>query len=216
MSSQSDDERPAKYPRKTRPKISGNFSEEDTIKIINYVKKMPVIWNMHHKDYSDKTKRNTAWAQIYKQFGGRHHETDLRTKWSNLRIQYRITVGKLKGKREENASVWRHFAALKFLESESMSQIPVTQSQSESQEEPEVLEDLSPVKKVSKKQSKPKFVEGSPSKRFRDSKDDPNLQLCNYMYSELTELDKDNAAILRRKLLKLFISFDPSGEFADV
>ncbi|KAH8340589.1 hypothetical protein KR059_001696, partial [Drosophila kikkawai] len=115
-----------------------NFSEEDTVKIINYVRKMPVIWNTHHKDYADKKTRNSAWALIYKQFGGRHHESDLRTKWSNLRIQYRITVGKLKGKSgkvKENASVWRHFAALKFLENDSKPEIPEVRNNLESEDE---------------------------------------------------------------------------------
>ncbi|XP_020813075.1 uncharacterized protein LOC110187913 isoform X1 [Drosophila serrata] len=203
MSSES--ESPPKYPRKTRPKISGNFSEEDTIKLINYVKKMPVIWNTNHKEYAEKKTRNTAWSLIYKQFGGRHHESDLRTKWNNLRIQYRITLGKLKGKGEGNASVWRHFAALKFLENDSKSETLEARNILEPEDELELGDVPSSARKSPKKrrtrlesEDEPELatVLSPPSKRLNDSKGDPNLQLCNYMYSELTEL--------KRKMLLFF------------
>ncbi|XP_030387515.1 uncharacterized protein LOC115634098 [Scaptodrosophila lebanonensis] len=98
-----------------KQKLSKGWSDANTIKLISLVETHPVLWNARNKEYSNKMARNRAWESIAGQFYETFEVEDLRTKWTNLRIQYRKNASRSRTSPEKVIQKWKFFDYMFFV-----------------------------------------------------------------------------------------------------
>lgn len=209
-----DGEAVAKVSR-TRPKITTTMCDEDITKLISMVESNPCIWNAGDREYSNKISRKNAWRSICEMFAGRYDENDLRAKWSNLRIQYRINATKWKGK-----SWWRHYTALNFIGHVEDSQQQETTSNLSFEDS--IDSENTPVSRqlFKKRSSRPAHVETESAataimETMRDAvkaintnneANHANMAFCKYIYEELKQMPEGQASFIRKRIMELLIT----------
>lgn len=106
--------------RKAPPKISFNWTGEDTEKLISEVEVNGCLWDARLKENHDLVKRNAAWRTISeKSFNGAISSDQLKVKWQALTCTYREKQKQSKTKKSGQATQppirWRWWTAMQFL-----------------------------------------------------------------------------------------------------
>lgn len=122
-----------KTPRK-RPKVSAEWNEETTTKLISAVEATEILWNTGHKDYKNRLLRENMWNHIAENiFNSEYDGNQLNAKWANLRIQFKSYYTKSKETKSGQGAVnkavsWKFFNQMLFVKAAENAQSTMTES----------------------------------------------------------------------------------------
>ncbi|XP_053698242.1 uncharacterized protein LOC128745236 [Sabethes cyaneus] len=100
-----------------RNKVSGEWSRDNTSKLIRAVRSNVQLWNPAVAEYRNRSRRNDTWHQIAKStFNGYYQASELAAKWTNLRIQFKAYHAKRGKAKLDPAEVsWYHYQTMLFI-----------------------------------------------------------------------------------------------------
>lgn len=103
--------------KRSRAKVSTEWTEAQINKLICCVEAEPCLWNAAEKSYSNNIKRQAAWNSITDQLENKFTCAELNGKWSNLRIQYRSCHAKKpkSGSGADAVVKWKYYTAMSFV-----------------------------------------------------------------------------------------------------
>lgn len=117
---------------RVKPKVAGDWSDDDIHKLISSVEAVPILWNAANPRYKNKIERQNAWMELSENtFDGKFTSDILLAKWSNLRIQYRGYLAKMKTKSGQAAATpppWKFFSSMEFVGRTEAEQTAPTES----------------------------------------------------------------------------------------
>lgn len=106
--------------KRNRKKVSTDWPEEATFKLISAVEPHEALWNPAIKDYRNRLLRDSIWTHIAENdLDGQLPLDEVVAKWSKLRVQFRSCEAKAKstksgqGANESNVH-WKFFKSLLF------------------------------------------------------------------------------------------------------
>lgn len=109
--------------KQIRPKVNGEWSHEDIVKLITAVEQRPTLWDISSPQY--KLPKTVAWQEIADSFGERTAD-ECKAKWSNLRVTFKTNLSKSKRQKSGAAAggfiVWKYFNSMMFLDVNETSQ----------------------------------------------------------------------------------------------
>lgn len=124
----------SKSRKRNRSKVSVEWTEELTTKLICAVEVQDLLWNAGHKDYKNRALRNTAWSEMSENiFDGEFDAAQLNAKWSNLRIQFKSYYAKNKQTKSgqeagQNKVYWKYYNSMMFVMAAEEKQTAHTES----------------------------------------------------------------------------------------
>lgn len=103
--------------KRERNRVTMEWTDELTIRLILAVKNHEALWNTQIIEYRVKNLRETAWREISeKTFNGQVDITEISVKWTNLRIQFRSCFAKKKLEGiEDHFPKWKFYNHMKFI-----------------------------------------------------------------------------------------------------
>lgn len=112
--------------RKRVRSILHEWNDSEIQQLISAVETKCELWKSNHELYKNKTKKDAAWRDISENvFDGKLSSTELNTKWSNLRVQYKSYASKYKSKPSgsgfESISKWKFFDCMSFIDANNES-----------------------------------------------------------------------------------------------
>ncbi|XP_030372731.1 uncharacterized protein LOC115622803 [Scaptodrosophila lebanonensis] len=237
-----DDSEPLLKLARGRPKCARAMNDDDVFKLITCVQSNECIWNLTDANYTNKNERRSAWMEIWNQLDCAYEETELRAKWSNLRIQYNRVCRRDKSSLGADFEpAWKFFNALSFLGPVDRAQKQETFPHTVLEESPDNSSGGASSPTFTKRAASPSFSKGPSNKRqhhdmirsssasaeivntlreavaaIKGNKDNSaNVNFCKYLLSELEQLSDVNAFIMRRELLNVLINYNFPPEHTD-
>lgn len=107
------------------------WTDEEVLELISCVEVRPPLWNAGDGKYKNRNERNKFWDEISEiEFESKYGSSQLQSKWSNLRIQYRSYLTKKpKSGQAANAEIqWKFFAPMSFVGRTEAEQTAPTES----------------------------------------------------------------------------------------
>lgn len=103
--------------KRERQRVTMEWNDELTVRLILAVRRHAVLWNTRAVDYRIKMARERAWREISDEsFNGQVDITEISVKWTNLRIQFRSCYAKNKlAAASEDLSKWKFYKHMKFI-----------------------------------------------------------------------------------------------------
>lgn len=111
--------------KQIRPKVQGEWTDDDVLILIKSVEQRRTLWDKGLTEY--KLPKDSTWAEIA-EIIGKHSSDDCKAKWNNLRVTFNINLAKYRSTKSGQATdektkiVWRYFNAMMFLESTDVRQ----------------------------------------------------------------------------------------------
>lgn len=96
--------------RKKERKLSYNWKEPETTRLIALVEQRRTLWDLASPEY--KLQKNEGWREVAAELGIGIDENEAKVKWQNLRVTFRANVAK----RNSTPIIWRFFKEMLFLE----------------------------------------------------------------------------------------------------
>lgn len=116
-------QKPSKKPRKCIP---NEWSDRNVYRLIGFVRKHPVLWDLEHKQRGVKSIKDSLWNEVTKkELRSKFHVADVNAKWKHIRVQYRNYLYKqTNSSRPANPIVWRFYPYMQFIDKINM-EIPL-------------------------------------------------------------------------------------------
>lgn len=124
-----------KTARKTKKRartVLHEWNDSEINNLISAVETKVELWKSNHELYKNKLKKDAAWRDISENvFDSKLSSSELNTKWSNLRVQYKTYAAKYKlkpsGSGAQTINKWKFFDCMSFIDGNNES-IQATES----------------------------------------------------------------------------------------
>lgn len=111
----------AKTQARKKPKVDGNWSDDDVRSFIQAVEVRRALWDFGCDDYKNNVKRVNAWQSISEEFQHRFTPAVLKAKWNAIKSTYSKTKAKFQSCKsgqatnEKNLPHWSYWKDMLFI-----------------------------------------------------------------------------------------------------